>query len=281
MGFSQVAVWIAPKGTFAEVRTARYKGDVNGPQHMSQDDYQAFAARELGAASYRLLQSDYGLEGLGKRKIAGREISDVVLGVVFDALQGGEGESAELAEEFFKFLLPHAESRSHGRVSPSLRRHLESRDLAQSVFGNLWQDIPDLEFTTFPEFLSMVVKRISWKASNRGRDLRRKKRSLDAYVDIEVEGLTNPVHAPGPMTEFAWAEDKELLIEIIMSMPNKRDRRLIMARVEGVPLEEIATSLGLEVESARRALNRALERAREQIEKADSARRDEGRSSDQ
>ena len=281
MCFLEVVVWIALKETFAEMRTARYKGDVNEPQNMSQDDYQAFAARELGAASYRLLQTEYGLEGIEKRKDPGREVSDVVLGVVFDALQQGEGEAAELAEEFFKYLLPHAESRSHGRVGPRLRRHLESQDLAQSVFGNLWQDIPDLEFTTFPQFLSMVIQRISWKASNRGRDLRRKKRALDAHVDMDVGELAQPTQGPGPVTEFAWAEDRELLIETIMSMPNERDRRLIIGRIEGVSLAEMAASLGLEVESARRALNRALERAREHIEEVERSRRDEGRSSEQ
>jgi RNA polymerase sigma factor (sigma-70 family) len=241
---------------------------------MSQDEYQAFAARELGAASYRLLQTPFGLEALEKRKVPEREVSDVVLGVVFDALQRGESTDAELAEEFFKYLLPHAQSRSHGRVGPSLRRHLESQDLAQSVFGNLWQDIPDLEFTTFAQFLSMVIQRISWKASNRGRDLKRNKRSEDARVEIDIEDLATSAEQAGPQVEFAWAEDRELLIETIMSLPNERDRLLVIARLEGATIEEIATSFGLELESARRAFNRALERARAHIEESERRRRD-------
>jgi hypothetical protein len=144
------------------VRAAKYKGISKRSQHMSQDEYQAFAARELGAASYRLLQTQRGAEDLKGRQGQDREVADVVLGVVFDALKRGEQGGEELAEEFFKFLLPYAESRSHGRVGPSLKRHLESQDLAQSVIGNLWQDIPDLEFTTFPQFLSMVIQRIGW-----------------------------------------------------------------------------------------------------------------------
>ena len=248
---------------------------------MSQDEYQAFAARELGAASYRLLQTQRGAEDLKGRQGQDREVADVVLGVVFDALKRGEQGGEELAEEFFKFLLPYAESRSHGRVGPSLRRHLESQDLAQSVIGNLWQDIPDLEFTTFPQFLSMVIQRISWKASNRGRDLKRKKRSEDVRVEVNMEEVPRPGNSPSPMTEFAWQEDKELLMETILAMPNERDRKLIMGRIEGLSLEEMAASLDLEVESARRALNRALERARTHIAEAERGRRDEGPPSDQ
>lgn len=246
---------------------------------MSQDEHQAFAARELGQASYRLLQTQRGVEDLKRRQGEDSDVQDVVLGVVFDALQRGEGGSDELAEEFFKFLVPYAESRSHGRVSPSLRRHLESQDLAQSVFGNLWQDIPDLEFTTFPQFLSMVIQRISWKASNRGRDLRRKKRSEDVRVDVNLEEVQRPANSPSPRTEFAWQEDKDLLMETILAMPNERDRKLIMGRIEGRSLEEMAASLDLEVESARRALNRALERARTHIAEAERGRREEGPSS--
>jgi RNA polymerase sigma factor (sigma-70 family) len=136
-----------------------------------------------------------------------------------------------------------------------------------------------LEFTTFPQFLSMVIQRISWKASNRGRDLKRKKRSEDVRVDVNIEELQRPENSPSPMTEFAWQEDKDLLMETILAMPNERDRKLILGRIEGLSLEEMAASLDLEIESARRALNRALERVRVQIEEAKRARGDEGRPS--
>lgn len=243
---------------------------------MNQDENQAFAARELGPASSRLVQSEQGVLDIRRREEEGHEASDVVLGVVFDALQRGDGEN-ELAEEFFAYLLPQAEARSHGRVGPDLKRHIESQDLAQSVLGNLWQGLPDLEFTTFPQFLSMVVQRIGWKASNRGRDLRRKKRSEGARVDVDVEELGDSSSGKSPVTKLVRAEDQEFFIKTIMKMPNERDRKLIMDHLEGRSVAEMAETHGLEVASARRALNRALDRAREHF---DIAKRGRGKGGD-
>jgi DNA-directed RNA polymerase specialized sigma24 family protein len=238
---------------------------------VSHDEYQAFAGRELGPASYRLVQTDLGKEDLRRRQEKGGEVLDIVLGAVFDALKRGDGEK-ELSEEFFMFLIPHAEARSHGRVAPDLKRHLESQDLANSVLGNIWSDVDKLEFTTFPQFLAMLVQRLSWKASNRGRDLRRHKRSEDARVDLDVNEMEGSGSKDGPITELVRAEDNELFIKTIMALPVERERKLIMDHLEGRGVAELAVTYGLEVESARKALRRALNHARALLDFAKRAR---------
>ncbi len=253
------------------MRTTHQRSLEGEKRTLSQDEYQAFAARELGPASYRLVQTERGKEDLRRRHEEGGEISDIVLGLVFDALKRGDGEQ-ELGEEFFKFLIPHAEARSHGRVAPDLKRHLESQDLANSVLGNIWSDVDKLEFTTFPQFLSMVIQRLSWKASNRGRDLRRKKRSEDARVDLDVGEMGDSRSERSPITELVRAEDKELFVKTIMALPIERERKLIMDHLEGRSVEEMAETHGLELESARKALSRAINHAREQLELAKRAR---------
>jgi len=245
---------------------------------LSQDEYDvylAFGARELGPASYRLLQTEQGKEDLRRRHEEGGETSDIVLGSVFDALKRGDGEQ-ELGEEFFKFLIPHAEAKSHGRVAPELKRHLESQDLSNSVLGNIWSDVDKLEFTTFPQFLSMVIQRLSWKASNRGRDLRRKKRSEDARVDLDVGEMGDSRSGQSPITELIREEDRELFIKTIMSLPIERERKLLMDYLEERTVAEMAETHGLEVESARKALGRALNHAREHLELARRAREEGG-----
>jgi DNA-directed RNA polymerase specialized sigma24 family protein len=222
-----------------------------------------------------LVQSELGAEDLRRRQADGGEVSDLVLGTVFDALKRGDGEM-ELAEEFFKFLIPHAEARSHGRVAPDFKRHLESQDLANSVLGNIWSDVDKLEFTTFPQFLAMVIQRLSWKASNRGRDLRRKKRSEDARVDLDVGEMGDLRGEQSPITELVRAEDVDLFIKTIMALPIERERKLIMDHLEGRSIAEMAETHGLEVESARKALNRALKHAREHLDLAKRARDEEG-----
>lgn len=237
---------------------------------MSRDEYQAFAARELGPAAYRLVQSERGQEDIRRRAEEGGELTDVVLGAVFDALKRPDSDS-ELGEEFFRFLLPHAEARSHGRIAPDLQRHIESQDLANSVLGNIWGDVDKLEFTTFPQFLSMVIQRLSWKASNRGRDLKRKKRSEDARVDLDVGELGGPSDERSPIAELMHQEDHELFIKTIMALPIERERKLIMEHLEGRTIEELAQSHELSLESARKALQRALTHAREHLELAKRA----------
>jgi len=241
---------------------------------VSQDEYQAFAARELGPASYRLVQTELGKEGLRRRQEMGGEVLDIVLGAVFDALKRGDGEK-ELSEEFFMFLIPHAEARSHGRVAPDLKRHLESQDLANSVLGNIWSDVDKLEFTTFPQFLAMLVQRLSWKASNRGRDLRRYKRSDDARVDLDVNEMEGSSSEGSPITELVRAEDNELFIKTIMALPIERERKLIMDHLEGRSVAELAEAYGLEIGSARKALRRALNHARSLLDFAKRARDEE------
>ena len=241
---------------------------------LSRDEYQAFASRELGPASYRLVQTERGQEDLRRRHEEGGEVLDIVLGVVFDALKRGDYEQ-ELGEEFFKFLIPHAEAKSHGRVAPDLQRHLESQDLANSVLGNIWSDVDKLEFTTFPQFLSMVIQRLSWKASNRGRDLRRKKRSEDARVDLDVGEMGDSRSERSPITELMQQEDYELFIKTIMALPIERERKLIMDHLEGRSHEEMAETHGLSPESARKALQRALNHARELLELRKRAREGE------
>ena len=89
---------------------------------------------------------------------------------------------------------------------------------------------------------------------------------------MDVGSLGDERSEKSPVTELVRAEDHELFIETIMTLPNERDRKLIMEHLEGRTVDEMAGTHGLEVESARRALNRALDRAREHLELAKRGR---------
>ena len=60
-------------------------------------------------------------------------------------------------------------------VQPSLRRMVDSDDLVQSVFAEIWGNLPDFEFTTRGAFISLLSQRMKWKASNESRRMRTQK----------------------------------------------------------------------------------------------------------
>ena len=62
-----------------KMKTANQHGVDEGSQSVNQDEHQAFAARELGPASYRLVHSEQGVQDIQRRLEEGHEVSDVVL----------------------------------------------------------------------------------------------------------------------------------------------------------------------------------------------------------
>ncbi len=75
-----------------------------------------------------------------------------------------------------------------------------------------------------------------------------------------------------PITELVRAEDYELFEKTIMALPIERERKLIMDHLQGRSVQEMAETHGLELESARKALRRAINHAQEQLELAKRAR---------
>lgn len=167
-----------------------------------------------------------------------------------------------VADEFLGHFLSAMTRIGHFLVSDGLRRYLDSGDLVDSIVGNLWQEFTQVEFRTRREFLAFLGRRMQWKAADKARGLAagRRREDLHREVDFATAGLSND-DQPGPSTLAMGAEDRDRLILALLRLP-PRDREILNRHLRGEDHAEVARALGLQPAAARKALQRAIEKAR-------------------
>lgn len=220
----------------------------------------AFARENLGPASERVLTDARAQTFVLARIRSGAALEDAVLAEVFRA--GASDRQA--ADEFLGHLLPGLMNRAHPQLTRGLRRFLDTGDLVQSVLGDLWPELLDLRFETRAQFVSLLAQRLRWKASNTTRKLERGRRREDLRIAEPSEDLDPPAEHRSPPSELGSSEERDLLILALMRLP-ERDQLILRLHLKAEPLEVIARETGLKPEAARKALQRAVRRAREVI----------------
>ncbi|MDP6519164.1 MAG: sigma-70 family RNA polymerase sigma factor [Planctomycetota bacterium] len=231
----------------------RRSTDREKAQSMASDVLR-FAREELGPASERFLADASAQVMVLAAVRRGKALEDAVLGQIFRVARS----RPDLSDEFMGFFLRGAMTQGSPQVSDGLRRFLDTGDLVQSVFGNIWEGLEDLTFESRGQFFSLISQRMGWKASDKVRALQRDKRREDmrisrdpASFDGAEEDSTTPDH-----------EERERLILALLRLP-ERDQRLLRVYLRGGSSKEIGDELGVTPEAARKALQRAMRRARE------------------
>ncbi|TAH35038.1 MAG: sigma-70 family RNA polymerase sigma factor [Planctomycetota bacterium] len=219
-------------------------------------DARSFARDHLGPASERLLESAVHQEAVHLRRQSGGEVADAVLAEVFAAA----GQDRSLADEFLAFFLDGLMRLGHEALRPGLRRYLDTGDLVQSVLGDLWPDIAALHFESRAQFLALLAQRLRWKAADRERGLQAGRRREDRRLPVDEE--RTPASDPTPSSELDSREDRERLALALTRLP-ERDRELLRAHLRGDGLERLCGQFHLDREAVRKALQRAIARARE------------------
>ncbi|MFG0318147.1 MAG: sigma-70 family RNA polymerase sigma factor [Planctomycetota bacterium JB042] len=219
-----------------------------------------FARDHLGPVSERLL-CERGVQALLISRVrGGARVEDAVLAEVHRAAAADR----RLADEFLAYFLTDLLRVGRGLLSAGLRRFLDTGDLAQSILGDLWTQLADVRFETRAGFVSLLARRLRWKATDKARAAgRRPVEEVDD--DAPVAGDTPP-----PPALAISREERERLILVLLRLP-ERDRRLLALHLRGATLETIGAETGLRPEAARKALQRALHKARK-IAVADGAR---------
>jgi len=219
---------------------------------------QARAAVLLGPAAARLLASAPGAALALARLRAGKDEEDAVLGLA----HAHAGDDPELAGEFAGWLMLEMRRAGRGLAGPALRRFLDTGDLVQSVAGDLWPELFELEFESRGQFLALFASRLRWKAMDRARAQNSMRRREDLRVEPKEDDLHAARSTPSPATEAGDREDLELLALALGRLP-ERDARMIRRWLEGVDWERIGSEERMAPESARKAVQRAIARARE------------------
>ncbi len=128
-------------------------------------------------------------------------------------------------------------------------------DAAQDVFGIASRRLAEFEGTsTVKTWIFAIVQRV---AANHRRSHRRKRAPLEALTPDIAAG-----EGPSPESEVQAAQSAALIRAFSDSLDESRRALLVLGLIEGVPMRELASMLGIPLQTAYsrvRALRRSLE----------------------
>lgn len=221
---------------------------------------QVFAAQRLGPRSCAVLDDPARMAlVLGRVRRSSLAIEDAVLAELHACLE----VDPALTDEFVAYFLADLDRLGHGRLAPGLKRFLDTGDLVQSVLGDLWPELAKLRFESRDSFLALLAARLRWKASDSARAAKAGKRREDQRAEVAAEEFAE-TPTPGPATELVRAEEWQSLALSLARLPD-RDRALVRGHLRGTSWQELAAEHGMQAESARKAVQRALARLRGQV----------------
>jgi len=144
-------------------------------------------------------------------------------------------------------------------TNPKLRRVVDSMDISQSVFGNFFVRVAHGQFDlNSPAQLMALLLRM---ANNKVIDRHRREVVRKTYDHVDQEG---DVASPETPTASAIVSGKELLSEFRNRL-SEGELRIADMRKNGSSWDEIAKELGKKPDALRKRLDRACDRAIEEL----------------
>lgn len=175
---------------------------------------------------------------------------------VLRSVHGQLGNQPGLQEEFISYFLGRLLQVRMVDLYPGLRRFLDTGDLVQSVLGDLWPQLRDLEYRDQSSFLALLVRRLRWKAGARRRDLHARKRQ-EGRRDSSVPLENLPGKPSSPLDLEIDREEIERAAVALFRLP-KEDQVAVRLHLAGSSSADLAEALDVSVPAARKRLERAL-----------------------
>lgn len=217
-----------------------------------------YAREKLGPQSVVVLGQPAAMARVEAGVAAGARIEDEVLKELFQAAKTHRG----VANEFFSHFLFGVIGIARDTLAPQLRRLVDTGDLLDSVMGSLWEDLRELHFETRAQFVRLVAQALRWKAQEYDRRMRTLRRREDMHAQASPEELQLAGEDPTPSAVVRSEEERGLLLEVLARLPNKQ-RYLLRRHLNGDSIADIALDLGTTEATARKALERALQKAKD------------------
>lgn len=168
----------------------------------------------------------------------------------------------------------------HGPGEAALREVIEAyerrlhRYLASKVPAD---DIPDVLQETWGRLARVLgadpeavlsASYVFKTADNIVRDQyrRRKVRQQDDHVMLDAEHLAE--NAPSPLEHLRWRQSLARVRAAFDSLPPLQRRIVLLHRIDGMSLPEVARELGVPLRTVERNLSRALAKCRMELEEA-------------
>jgi len=214
-----------------------------------------FAREELGPFSERLISTPEAQALLLSRVRGELPVEDAVLKEVHRASKS----SSQAADEFLGYFLEDAHRRGRRLLSDDMRRFLETGDLVQSVFGEVWSSIADLHFETRAQFFALLGQRLRWKAIDKARRLNAERRKEVGRHPLSIDDIPIPAEEKPPSSHLGRHEETQQMVLRLLKL-SERDQLLVRMHLRGASYQNMAEATGIAPEAARKALTRAIER---------------------
>ncbi len=168
--------------------------------------------------------------------------------------QRGLVEQAQRGDhDAFAVLAGAAVARLDAAARLILRDHELARDAVQEALVRAWRDLPTLrDVERFDAWLHRLTV-------NACLDLARRRRRRP--IEVEMTDL----HAPATSDFSRGVVDRDLLDRALRDLDPDRRALVVMHIYLGMPLPEVAASLGIPLGTAKSRLHRALELLRERV----------------
>jgi len=179
-------------------------------------------------------------------------------GLVERAQQGDQDAFSRLFEK----CRPRLAVIIHCRLSSDLRRDADVDDILQETMLRAFRDIQRFEYRAPGSFMSWLVRIAEHVVVDMARAQDRQKRAGE-HVRLRSEsnpGGPEPAHSYTPSRIFRENESLGQLVETLNLLPEDYRRVILLAKVEGLSISEIAARLEKSNEATSLLLHRAIKR---------------------
>jgi RNA polymerase sigma-70 factor, ECF subfamily len=150
----------------------------------------------------------------------------------------------------------------HCRLSSDLRRDADVDDILQETMMRAFRDIQRFEYRAPGSFVSWASRIAEHVIVDAARSQDRQKRAGE-HVRLRSEsnpGGPEPAHSYTPSRIFRENESLGQLVETLNLLPEDYRRVILLAKVEGLAISEIAARLEKSNEATSLLLHRAIKR---------------------
>lgn len=183
-----------------------------------------------------------------------RQVEESFPDLIRRAKAGEEGARAALHARYEHLVLAAVRR----RLAPALRRRLDSMDVAQSVFEDVFRELPRFEERGEAAFRHWLYL----KTENKIRDAWRRRLGADGHPRENSMGSgdgAHPAPGPGPATEAGEIDEAVRLRDAVAALPAAQREIIALRDQSGLAFAAIAKRLGLPgADAARMRYARAL-----------------------
>lgn len=219
----------------------------------------AAALKLLGPHCSQVMATTASLVLVRRRIADGSSLEDALLAEAHHFA----AQDRRVADEFLALLLSDLTPIAHGRLSEPLRRFLETGDLVQSVMGDLWPSLASMEFQTRAQFRGLLAQRLGWKATNKGRALQSASRAENQWASLAQGDSTIEGEAPGRPEDALVKAEELAMLHLMLLRLDPKDQDLLRDYLGGKTPDVIADERAMQRDAVYKALQRAIQRARE------------------